>query len=58
MAVVVVLSTVAQVEHHDLFFWMERVLNELESVRSSLDQEAVDDLRADTAVAVSFVSCS
>lgn len=37
----------AQVEHRDLFFWMERVLNELKSVRSSLDRDALDDLRPD-----------
>ena len=45
MAVVIVLSTAAQAEHHDPFFWMERVLNELKSVRSSLDRAAADDLR-------------
>jgi len=38
MAVVIVLCTAAQVEHHDLFFWMKRVC-------SSLDRAAADDLR-------------
>jgi hypothetical protein len=42
MAVVIVLCTGAQVAHHDLFFWMERVLD---GVRSSLDRAAADDLR-------------
>jgi len=39
------LSAGAHVEHRDLSFWMEQVLNELESVRSSASMDAVHDLR-------------
>src|SRR5215471_11007977 len=35
----------AHVEHRDLSFWMDQVLNELESVRSSASMDAVHDLR-------------
>jgi len=45
MAVVIALSTGAQAGHHDPFFRMERVLNELKRVRTSLDRDAVHDPR-------------
>ena len=45
MATVIPLTTGAQPEHRDLSFWMDRVLKELEKVRSSPDADAVHDLR-------------
>ena len=39
------LSAEARAEHRDLSFWMEQVLKELESVRSSASMDAVHDLR-------------
>src|SRR5213076_384690 len=32
-------------EHRGLSFWMDRVINELENVRSSPDPDAIHDLR-------------
>ncbi|HVH72874.1 MAG TPA: CHAD domain-containing protein, partial [Candidatus Dormibacteraeota bacterium] len=45
MSTVTPLSAGTHVEHRDLSFWVDQVLNELESVRSSLDMDAVHDLR-------------
>ena len=45
MATVTLLSAGAHAEHRDLSFWMDRVLKELEHVRSSPDVDAVHDLR-------------
>ena len=45
MSTVTPLTAGAHVEHRDLSFWMEQVLKELDSVRSSPDIEAVHDLR-------------
>lgn len=45
MSTVTPLSASAHVEHRDLSFWMDQVLNELESVRSSASVDAVHDLR-------------
>jgi CHAD domain-containing protein len=45
MATVTPLSAGAHAEHRDLSFWMDRVLKELEHVRSSPDVDAVHDLR-------------
>lgn len=39
------LSAGAHVDHRDLSFWMEQVLKELESVRTSPNMDAVHDLR-------------
>ena len=45
MSTVTPLQAGAHVEHRDLSFWMDQVLNELESVRSSASIDAVHDLR-------------
>lgn len=45
MATVAPLASGARPEHRGLSFWMDRVLEELESVRSSPDADAVHDLR-------------
>jgi CHAD domain-containing protein len=45
MATVAPLSSGAHPEHRGLSFWMDRVIKELESVRSSPDADAVHDLR-------------
>src|ERR1700686_969323 len=45
MATVTPLSSGAHPEHRGLSFWMDRVIKELESVRSSPDADAVHDLR-------------
>lgn len=45
MSTVTPLSAGAHAEHRDLSFWMDQVLKELDSVRSSPDVEAVHDLR-------------
>jgi CHAD domain-containing protein len=45
MATVATISAGAHAEHRDLSFWMDRVLKELENVRSSPDVDAVHDLR-------------
>lgn len=45
MATITPLSTGDRVEHRDLAFWMDRVLKELENVRTSPDVDAVHDLR-------------
>src|SRR5467141_4086172 len=45
MATVAPLSSVAHADHRGLPFWMDRVIKELESVRSSPDADAVHDLR-------------
>lgn len=45
MATIAPISTGARSEHRDLLFWMDRVLKELENVRTSPDPEAVHDLR-------------
>ena len=45
MATVTPLSSGAHSEHRGLSFWMDRVIKELESVRSSPDADAVHDLR-------------
>jgi CHAD domain-containing protein len=45
MATITPLSSGAQAEHRGLPFWMDRVLAELKSVRSSPDPDAVHDLR-------------
>lgn len=45
MSTVTPLQAGADVEHRDLSFWMEQVLKELESVRSSASVDAVHDLR-------------
>lgn len=45
MATIAPISTGARAEHRDLSFWMDRVLKELENVRTSPDPDAVHDLR-------------
>lgn len=45
MATVTPLSAGVRGEHRDLSFWMDRVLKELENVRTSPDVDAVHDLR-------------
>lgn len=45
MSTVTPLQAGARVEHRDLSFWMDQVLSELESVRSSASMDAVHDLR-------------
>jgi CHAD domain-containing protein len=45
MAAVTTLPSGAQPEHRGLSFWMDRVIAELENVRSSPDADAVHDLR-------------
>ncbi len=45
MSIVTPLSAGTHTEHHDLSFWMNQVLKELDSVRSSPDTDAVHDLR-------------
>ncbi|HEY6945428.1 MAG TPA: CHAD domain-containing protein [Candidatus Acidoferrum sp.] len=45
MSTVTPLSAGTHVEHRDLSFWMDQVLKELDSVRSSPDMDAVHDLR-------------
>ena len=45
MAAVTTLPSGAQPEHRGLSFWMDRVVQELENVRSSPDADAVHDLR-------------
>ncbi|HYL83145.1 MAG TPA: CHAD domain-containing protein [Candidatus Angelobacter sp.] len=45
MATVTPLSTGVRAEHRDLTFWMDRVLKELDNVRTSPDVDAVHDLR-------------
>jgi CHAD domain-containing protein len=45
MATVTPLSSGARPEHRGLSFWMDRVLKELENVRSSPEADAVHDLR-------------
>ena len=45
MSTVTPLQAGARVEHRDLSFWMDQVLKELESVRSSASMDAVHDLR-------------
>lgn len=45
MATVTALPSGARPEHRGLLFWMDRVLKELENVRSSPDADAVHDLR-------------
>jgi CHAD domain-containing protein len=45
LSTVTPLQAGARVEHRDLSYWMDQVLNELESVRSSASTDAVHDLR-------------
>jgi CHAD domain-containing protein len=45
MATVAPLSSGSHPEHRGLSFWMDRVIKELENVRSSPDADAVHDLR-------------
>ena len=45
MSSVTPLPAGAHVEHRDLSYWMDQVLNELESVRASASMDAVHDLR-------------
>ena len=45
MATVAPLSSGSHPEHRGLAFWMDRVIKELENVRSSPDADAVHDLR-------------
>lgn len=45
MATVTPLPATSPFEHHDLSYWMDRVLQELDNVRSSPDTDAVHDLR-------------
>jgi CHAD domain-containing protein len=45
MATVLALPSASRPEHHGLSFWMDRVIKELENVRSSPDPDAVHDLR-------------
>ncbi len=45
MATVTPLPSGARPEHRGLSFWMDRVIKELENVRSSADADAVHDLR-------------
>jgi CHAD domain-containing protein len=45
MATVTLLPSGSHAEHRGLSFWMDRVIKELENVRSSPDTDAVHDLR-------------
>ncbi|OLD98106.1 MAG: hypothetical protein AUI36_45210 [Cyanobacteria bacterium 13_1_40CM_2_61_4] len=45
MATVATLSSGSRPEHRGLSFWMDRVIKEMENVRSSPDTDAVHDLR-------------
>jgi CHAD domain-containing protein len=45
MATLTALTSGARPEHRGLSFWMDRVIKELENVRSSPDADAVHDLR-------------
>jgi len=45
MATVTTLSSGSRPEHRGLSFWMDRVIKEMENVRSSPDVDAVHDLR-------------
>jgi CHAD domain-containing protein len=45
MATVTTLSSGSRPEHRGLSFWMDRVIKEMENVRSSPDTDAVHDLR-------------
>src|SRR5258705_3078407 len=45
MATVAPLSSVAHPDHRGLSFWMDRLIRDLEGVRSSPDADAVHDLR-------------
>ena len=45
MATVTTLSSGSRPEHRGLSFWMDRVIKEMENVRSSPDADAVHDLR-------------
>ena len=45
MATVTTIPSGSHPEHHGLSFWMDRVIKELENVRSSPDADAVHDLR-------------
>ena len=45
MSTVTPLSAEARAEHRDLSFWMDQVLTEVESVRSSASMDAVHELR-------------
>jgi CHAD domain-containing protein len=45
MATITALPSGARPEHRGLSFWMDRVIKELENVRSSPDADAVHDLR-------------
>ena len=45
MSTVTPLHAGVRAEHRDLYFWMDQVLNELESVRASASMDAVHDLR-------------
>src|SRR5258708_20301609 len=45
MATVTPLPSDSHPEHRGLSFWMDRVIKELENVRSSPDADAVHDLR-------------
>src|SRR3989440_5060861 len=45
MATVTPLPSGSHPEHRGLSFWMDRVINELENVRSSPDPDAIHDLR-------------
>jgi len=45
MATVTPLASGSHLEHRGFSFWMDRVVGELENVRSSPDPDAVHDLR-------------
>jgi CHAD domain-containing protein len=45
MVSIITLPSGSRPEHRDLPFWMDRVIQELENVRSSSDSDAVHDLR-------------
>ena len=45
MATVTTLSSGSRPEHRGLSFWMDRVIKEMENLRSSPDTGAVHDLR-------------
>src|SRR5260370_16718538 len=45
MATVTLLPSGFRPEHRGLSFWMDRVINEMENLRSSPDADAVHDLR-------------
>src|SRR5436853_4800758 len=45
MATVTSMPSGSHREHHGLSFWMDRVIKELENLRSSPDMDAVHDLR-------------